>query len=260
MAIEKINRRSLAKNEHKPDLALKIVQFSKAMEQYNNNPWYNRFQLLVSILIVLFQIMSAFHLFRTDDRLSLFFIFCVFIIAYLIADFINGLVHMYMDNNTKYTSAAGPFIASFHLHHSYPRYSRKHPLLVYFFESGTKFWLLGYLLGLTCLQQATNLPFGIECCLVLIGILSSVAEVSHYWCHRATRRNKIVKLLQKAHLLLSIKHHVHHHRSDNTHYAFLNGFTDPLINLIARYCYSGYKHHSDQHCAAYFKSIQNKKP
>lgn len=260
MGIEKINRCSLAQNELKPDRDLKIVQFSKAMEQYNNNPWYRRVQLLISMLIVLFQIMSVFHLFKTDDRLNLFLIVCVFIMAYLITDFVNGLVHMYMDNNTKYTSIAGPFIASFHLHHSYPRYNRKHPLQVYFFESGTKFWLLGYLLMLICLQQATNLPFELECCLVLISILSSVAEVSHYWCHTATRRNKIVKLLQKTRLLLSIKHHVHHHRSDNTHYAFLNGLTNPLINLIARYCYSGYKHHSDQHSSAYFKSIQNKKP
>jgi hypothetical protein len=260
MGIDKINRFSLGKNEIKTDLSLKIKQFSDAMERYKKNPWYSRFQLLVSTVIVLLQMTSVFHLFHTYTRLSPFIICSVFIMAYLITDFINGLAHMYMDNNTRYTSAAGPFIAAFHLHHNNPRYTRRHPLQVYFFESGTKFWLLGYLFGLMFLQQVTNMPYGLNCCLVFIGILSSAAEVSHYWCHTATRRNKIIKLLQKAHLLLSIKHHVHHHRSDNTHYAFLNGATDPLINLIANYFYPGYKNHSDQHTSAYVQSTQNKNP
>ncbi|WP_298626248.1 fatty acid desaturase CarF family protein [uncultured Legionella sp.] len=253
MGIDKISRLSLRPNEKAIDNKMKIEQFSKAIERYKRNPWYSRFQILVSIVIVLSQGLSVFHLIQSDIKPNLLIIGSVFLTAYITTDFINGLVHMYMDNNTNYTSSAGPFIAAFHLHHSHPQYIRRHPLKIYFFESGTKFWLLGYLLVLILLQQVTNMPYSLNYGLVFIGILSSVAEVSHYWCHTATKQNKIIMLLQKGRLLLSIKHHVHHHRSDNTHYAFLNGVSDPLLNLIANYYYPGYKNHADQHTAAYMK-------
>lgn len=58
-------------------------------------------------------------------------------------------------------------------------------------------------------------------------------------------------LLGKVGLLLSKRHHVKHHLQDNCNYAILNGFTDPLLNLIAvTYC-NGYKHDTDLHFANY---------
>jgi hypothetical protein len=178
-----------------------------------------------------------------------------FIGAYIVTDFVNGLVHMYMDNNTNYTSWVGPFVSAFHLHHSKPIYAKRHPIKVYFYESGTKFWLLAYLLVLAIFQKKLCLYYGLEFGLVCFGILSSVAEVSHYWCHNATRKNKIIRILQKYRILLSKQHHAAHHMSDNTHYAFLNGITDPLLNVISKHCYDGYKNHSDKHTAAYISAV-----
>lgn len=257
MEMDKMNHDSLAKGEDRGELHLKIAQFSTAIELYKNNPWYSRFELLVSCSIVFFQMLSLYYLIHAYDGNSTFLIIGAFILSYLITDFINGIIHMYMDNNTQYSSIAGPFIAAFHLHHAKPKYTHQHPLKVYFFESGTKFWLLGYLFVLLCLQHTVSLPYGLNCCLIFTGILSSVAEVSHYWSHNASKDNKVIYMLQKYHLLLSKKHHINHHRFDNTHYAFLNGITDPLINIISRYYYDGYKDNADNHIAAYLKSNQN---
>jgi sterol desaturase/sphingolipid hydroxylase (fatty acid hydroxylase superfamily) len=169
--------------------------------------------------------------------------------AYLLTDFINGLVHMYMDNNDRYDSIDGPLVANFHLHHKTPVYKKHNLLVVYFTETGSKVWLMGYLLLVLALQAVFNLNGTILYTLVYIGILSSVAEVSHYLCHSSTA--PVAMFLARIGLLLSKRHHAPHHLRDNNGYAFLNGFTDPLLNLIAAACCKGYKQHTDLHYANY---------
>ena len=154
-----------------------------------------------------------------------------------------------MDNNDRYDSLAGPLVANFHLHHKTPLY-RKNPLpIVYFMETGSKIWLVGYLLGVSLLLAVTPLHPLTACVLVYIGILSSVAEVSHYLCHTST--SAVARLLAACGLLLSKRHHGRHHLEDNTNYAFLNGWSDLLLNRIARRCFPGYKTTTDRHFAAY---------
>jgi len=85
--------------------------------------------------------------------------------------------------------------------------------------------------------------------LTLVGILSSVAEVSHFLCHNA--KSKTVLFLQKIGLLLSMEHHHNHHAKDNQSYAFLNGMSDFLLDRIAKRFYGGYKENSDLHSEGY---------
>jgi hypothetical protein len=47
------------------------------------------------------------------------------------------------------------------------------------------------------------------------------------------------------------RYHARHHRNDNVQYAFLNGMSDPLLDLIARKFYTGYKTTTDNHYARY---------
>ena len=169
--------------------------------------------------------------------------------AYILADFINGCVHMYMDNNDHYDSPVGPLIANFHLHHKIPQYRKNNLLVVYFMESGSKLWLVVYLLLVAFLQQVVQVDPTVIFTLVYIGIFSSIAEVSHYLCHTST--SSVAGFLASCGLLLSKRHHARHHLQDNAHYAFLNGFTDPLLNLVAGVCYKGYKQNSDLHYAGY---------
>jgi sterol desaturase/sphingolipid hydroxylase (fatty acid hydroxylase superfamily) len=116
-------------------------------------------------------------------------------------------------------------------------------------ETGSKIWLVGYLLGVALLLAVTPLQPLTACILVYIGILSSVAEVSHYLCHSST--SALTGFLAGCGLLLSKRHHARHHLQDNCSYAFLNGFSDPLLDRIAAVLCTGYKQRSDLHYAGY---------
>lgn len=232
----------------------KIAEFNLAMQRYSNKSIYICLERITSIGVLGFQISTLIHLLWAYKGTGFILIISAVILAYILADLVNGLVHLYMDNNTQYNSIAGPFISSFHLHHLRPRYTIRHPLQVYFYESGTKFWLLAYLIGVFLIQHYSHhLAFSLNIFLVFTGIFSSIAEVSHYWCH-ATKTNKFIRFLQKYGVLLSKQHHSAHHQGDNINYAFLNGVSDPLINKIAHYYYAGYKNNADKHTAAYIKT------
>lgn len=224
-----------------------VREYRNAIDKYNSNPWYHRIQLVFSVIVLLFQVLTIFQLFYHRHLVTIFGILFVTAIAYILADFINGLIHMMMDNNTNYTSIVGPFVAAFHLHHKRLIYKYSNSAQVYFYESGQKYWLVFYLIFLLIAQHYFNLNIYLNLLLVLIGILSSIAEVSHFWCHNATKNNSIIRFLQSSKILLSMKHHIFHHRKDNVNYAFLNGMTDPLLNQIASFCFRGYKNRADAH-------------
>lgn len=233
------------------DMSTQLIDFQNAMLKYENNPFYARFSIGVAVVVLLCQLISVWNCLHSSMHLGLLRIVIIWIAAYIATDFINGLVHLYMDNNTHYTSIVGPLIAAFHLHHLKLKYTVRHPILVYFYESGYKIWLAFYLILLCGLQYHHLIQASLSLFLVLFGILSSFAEVSHYWCHHATKRQVFIKRLQQTRILLSKPHHRIHHQYDNTHYAFLNGVTDPVINFIARRWFRGYKHHADKHVEAY---------
>ena len=230
-----------------PALELKQQQFNAAMERYENVGIYKAIGKIVSALNISLQFYLLYLVLPLSIGLPLQIV--AFITAYLTADFINGLVHMYMDGNEDYTSPAGPLIAAFHLHHKTPVYKKNNILLVYFNESGAKNWLVGYLLIAVMVIRTGSIPPVLSYTIVYIGILSSVAEVSHYCCH--VTDPKIAQYLRYLGLFLSKKHHGKHHIADNVNYAFLNGFTDPLLNVIARKLSRGYKNTTDKHYAAY---------
>ncbi len=191
--------------------------FNKAMEKYHKYNYYQHTYKIVSILNVSMQIFLLFKLFSIT--LSWYMYIVGIFIIYFITDFINGLVHMYMDNNDNYSSIWGPFIASFHLHHKTQKYKDANLFMIYFNESGAKFWLVFYLLALTYISTFDINPF-VLFILISFGILSSVAEVSHYLCHNSN--SKFIHILQDFRLLLPMSHHINHHTYDNQGYAFLN--------------------------------------
>src|SRR5512133_3866959 len=229
------------------ELSLKQTQFNTAMELFTSRSRYRIFGLSISIIVVSLQCYLLYRIWSQSSGagrqvLSL-------VAAYLVTDFINGLVHMYMDNNDRYESLAGPLIANFHLHHKVPHYKKHNLLVVYFMESGSKVWLVGYLLLVVSLQGLFELDPLVAYILVYIGILSSLAEVSHYLCHTST--SACPGFLANCGLLLSKRHHARHHLQDNGSYAFLNGVTDPFLDRIAAAVYKGYKQNTDVHYAHY---------
>lgn len=229
------------------ELAAKQQQFNAAMELYTSQIRYKVFGHLVSIANIGLQLYLLYRV--CPVSIGTGWQLLALAIAYLLTDFINGLVHVYMDSNDSYESIDGPLIANFHLHHKTPMYKKRNLLVVYFIESGSKIWLVGYLLLVVALQAMLTINGVVAYTVLYIGILSSVAEVSHYLCHTST--SPIAVFLARIGLLLSKKHHAQHHLRDNNGYAFLNGFTDPLLDLIATACCKGYKQGSDLHYARY---------
>lgn len=221
----------------------KQIQFNQAMEKYNSRPIYKGFGVIVALTSILLQIILAFEILSLPMSLGAHLL--PFLIAYVLTDLLNGLIHMIMDHHDNYTAFYGPLTAQFHLHHLTPKYTRRPLPLVYFHETGAKIWLPPYLLLVVWLTYSSALPAPAIAMLIYVGVLSSVAEVSHYLCHSSD--SKLARGLARMGVLLSRKHHMPHHARDNTNYAFLNGMTDPLINWIARHSYPGYKQTTDLH-------------
>ena len=226
---------------------LKQKQFNSAMELYESKKGYKLLGRFVSITNISLQL----YILSRVLTLAIGFWWQIVsvIAAYLITDFINGLVHLYMDANDNYDSLAGPLIANFHLHHRTPRYQDNHLLVVYFNETGSKIWLVFYLITIAVLFHLSNSNPVFLYTLTYVGILSSTAEVSHYLCHNSS--SAAVIFLARIKLLLPKREHARHHLEDNVSYTFLNGITDPLVDFIAKIFFAGYKNKTDLHYAIY---------
>lgn len=230
-------------------------KFNIAMERFEKQRVYVLAGRIVSFINVSLQIILAILVFQ--QSIGLLRQVLTFATAYILADFVNGLVHMYMDNNDDYESVAGPLIANFHLHHRTPVYKRKSIPAVYYYETGSKIWLVFVLVAAVAGVWQGLLTGVVAYGLLYFCILSSVAEVSHYLCH--TPQPKFARLPGSAGILLSIHHHTRHHTEDNVSYAFLNAMTDPLLNIMAKIMYPGYKNTTDMHYAYYIgKDTENR--
>ena len=231
----------------KENLEIKQKEFNAAIKRYEDRKIYKAFTRGISVINILAQFILIFMLYKT--RITLLWQVFAIVLSYIIADFINGLVHMYMDNNDNYNSIAGPFIASFHLHHKKPLYRKNKIVLVYFNEAGSKIWLAFFSIVAIVIVSIFNINPVILHMILYFSIFSCIAELSHYLCHVSD--NKISESLRKFGLLLRRGHHGKHHLEDNINYAFLNGMSDPLINIIAKKFYAGYKNTTDKHYLNY---------
>lgn len=228
-------------------LRLKRAQFNAAMGLYESRRRYKLFGHAVAAANVSLQALLLYR--ASAHSIGAARQLLVFAAAYLAADFVNGLVHMHTDCMDDYEAPWGPLIANFHLHHKRPRY-QDHPLpVVYFNESGSKVWLVPWLAAAALLSYAPGVSPALTWGLAYFGVLSSVAEVSHYLAHNSTSRAAL--LLGRARLLLDKRLHARHHLEDNVSYAFLNAVTDPLVDLAAKRFYPGYKRGTDLHYADY---------
>ncbi|MRR14869.1 MAG: hypothetical protein EG826_00265 [Deltaproteobacteria bacterium] len=228
-------------------LELKQKQFNAAIALYENKKRYRLLGLGVSITNIALQIYTLICALKLSIGIGWQIV--AFVVAYLVTDFVNGLIHLYMDHNDAYESWAGPLIANFHLHHRTPRYQNNHVLAVYFFETGSKVWLVFYLAVLAVLFHLPHIPPVVLYTMTYVGILSSVAEVSHYLVHNSM--SPVALFLARIKLLLPKRQHAAHHLQDNISFTFLNGITDPLVNVIARRYFPGYKTTTDLHYAHY---------
>ena len=222
-------------------------QFNAAMARYEQLRAYRYLTMVVSFVTVSLQLVLIGLV--LPQSIGPGWQLLTVVVAYALADFVNGWVHLYMDNSENYASLTGPLFAAFHMHHRTPRYRRRALVLVYYQEAGSKLWLafVEIIMVLTIWRGVVS---GMLAYLMLyFSMLSTVAEVSHYLCHSPP--TKLGRLLGRLRLILPSRYHARHHREDNVQYAFLNGMSDPLLDLLARRFYSGYKTTTDLHYATY---------
>ncbi len=232
-------------------LAGKQAAFREAMARYEGRPIYKGIDRACSVLNLGLQAVLLWKAFSI--HLPLGWLLLALVLAYVLADFFNGLTHLLMDHADQYASFVGPLIAKFHLHHKLLYYPVQPLPVVYFQESGAKIWMVFYLAAL--LAFARHLPPFALHLLTYVAIWSSVAEVSHYLCHNSNA--KAARWLAEAGLLLRKPHHAAHHQQDNTRYCFLNGMADPLVDWIARKWFRGYKNDTDLHFLGYSGVLDN---
>lgn len=228
-------------------IKVKQKEYNDAMKFYEERQIYQVFSRCIAIVNVSVQVILTFIVLPT--KIGIGWQLFSLILAYLMADFINGLVHMYMDNNDYYKSIAGPLVASFHLHHKKPLYKKNKIIVVYFNESGSKIWLAALSILAIIVISIFDINPVILHIILYFSIFSCIAEVSHYLCHVSD--GKFVGAFRKSGLILGKHHHGRHHLEDNVNYAFLNGVSDPLINIIAKKFYPGYKNTTDRHYENY---------
>jgi hypothetical protein len=227
----------------------KQKQYNAAMDIYDKMPVYVRIGLAVSFINVGCQVLIGVFTFR--QSIGPFRQVLVFAVAYILADFVNGLVHMYMDNADDYEAPYGPLIAAFHLHHRTPAYKIKPLAAVYWHESGSKIWLAMFQLAAVAAALLGAVSGAAMWGIFYFSVLSCVAEVSHYLCH-VPNTNAFERFLGRVGILMNNRYHAReHHTKDNINYSFLNAMTDPLVDLIAKKLYTGYKETTDTHYAYY---------
>ncbi len=236
-------------------LKSKQQEFNLAMLRYHRQKRHIYMQKFISIFVISAQVFLFVDM--MNFSLAWFWHLLIFLFAYFLTDFVNGLGHMYMDNSDSYNSWMGPYIASFHLHHRTPKYKDHNLFIMYFNETGTKLWLL---LAYSIVLLLSYFQFNefVLTLLIYIGFLSCLAELSHYLCHNS--HSKSVHFLQKIGILLSPSKHKLHHKDNNIRYAFLNGMSDFIIDAIAKKLYKGYKLTTDKHYETYeYEETKNRR-
>lgn len=163
-------------------------------------------------------------------------------IAVFCADLLSGLFHIFMDNLKCYdtTSSLQKIAFDFQEHHKDPRsFCRNRSI----FAPGGQGQITRFVLVLQYLiRNIKNNDF--QYFINAFFLFSSNSQVIHSLAHRRyADDNNItelsmwklpigIKFLQNIALLLSPDHHSQHHKNGTNDYGIVNGWANPLLNLL----------------------------
>lgn len=145
----------------------------------------------------------------------------------LLADFITGLVHFWMD---QYGREDMPYVGKHVieiniLHHRDPRHMVKRSYWSLTYTS----WMLGVIVGIIALIFGFW-GWGVAFLIVYAGNANQI----HKWAHQTDKENgPIIVLLQKMRLLQSRRHHRgHHHAPYDRNYCILTDWLNPVLHFF----------------------------
>jgi plasmanylethanolamine desaturase len=135
------------------------------------------------------------------------------LLAYTLADLLTGIYHFVTDRGWNVASQ----VALFQQHHDRPAQ-----------------------LGVDLSPAIAGIPLMALALLgwhpvffLALGTSVTLAQVPHYWAHH--RGNRLVRFLQRLHLLLPPRHHArHHHGEFDRNYCVLSGWNNFWLNWVVR--------------------------
>ena len=235
------------------------------LNQYKNNTntlaGYN--VLLTEKKFGLFMVYSVFYIYinlwcflqNIWYNLSLS-LFLTWTISFIFSDMISALVHIYLDNSKiVFDGTITDFNRlGFQVHHLYPNYQWLMDDDYYpQYECNSIFPLVIILSILNnIIFGSIFIQFTLAHCLLF--------QFGHYCCHAITHGKKVplfVYKLQKLGILIKPLDHQNHHKMLVSDYAILNGWTNPLLNVVfrKRETVNRYIDFLDS-LAGYFKSVK----
>ncbi len=157
-------------------------------------------------------------------------------IAWILADFVSGLVHWFADTyGADDTPLFGPWlIKPFRHHHLYPRDICTHNLVLTIGNSCTV--TVPLQAGVLYLMLNDDDVSITKAALAIVSNLFAIAMVAtnilHKWAH-AEKTNWLISALQRSRIFLRpVDHDLHHTRPFDSHYCITNGWLNPLLERI----------------------------
>ncbi|MGQ0761767.1 MAG: fatty acid desaturase CarF family protein [Acidobacteriota bacterium] len=157
-------------------------------------------------------------------------------LAWVLADFVSGLVHWFADTyGADDTPLFGPWlIRPFRQHHVYPRDICTHGLVLAIGNSCTLAVPLqaGVLYLMLSEDEVSITRAFLSFVTTLFTIAMVATNVLHKWAH-AEKTNWLISRLQRSRLFLSPAHHsLHHTKPFDSYYCITNGWLNPLLERI----------------------------
>lgn len=153
------------------------------------------------------------------------------LLGYALADFLSGLVHFLFDNfGSPETPLVGQkFIKPFRDHHDDPKAMTLGDAVAV--NADNCLACLPVLIPVFFLLDLARHPY-IGLFLVALLFFTMLTNQLHKWAHMA-QRPRVVTVLQRMHLVLSVDHHqVHHTAPFDTHYCITWGMLNPLLERL----------------------------
>jgi plasmanylethanolamine desaturase len=154
------------------------------------------------------------------------------ILGYLAADLLSGLVHWIFDTwGDESTPVLGPaFIAPFREHHRDPASITRHDFIE---TNGNTAIPIVPVLTAACLiplDTGTGVFASTFVMCTSLGVLAT--NQIHKWAH-TEEVVRVVRLLQRSHLILPVTHHRRHHAPPYaSHYCITTGWMNPLLTAL----------------------------